>query len=129
MHEYGTTQEGLGAVAVTHRKHASMNPNAQFRTPINMDDYMNSRWVAKPFHLLDCCPVSDGGASYIITTEERARDMKQTPVFIEGIGQSHPSWEFWRRPQDDAVWRQTLRRDGIQGGGDEAGGDGFLPNL
>ena len=99
MHEYGTTQEGLGAVAVTHRKHASMNPNAQFRDPIDMDDYMNSRWVAKPFHLLDCCPVSDGGAAYIITTEERARDMKQTPVFIEGIGQSHPSWEFWRRPK------------------------------
>ena len=99
MHEYGTTQEELGAVAQTHRLHASKNPNAQFRETFTMDEYFNSRWVAEPFHLLDCCPVSDGGAAYIVTTEERARDMKQTPIFIEGIGQSHPSWEFWRRPK------------------------------
>lgn len=99
MHEYGTTSDELGAVAVTHRHHASLNPNAQFRDPIDMADYHNSRWVAEPFHLLDCCPVSDGGAAYIVTTEARARDMKQTPIFIEGIGQSHPSWDFWRRPE------------------------------
>lgn len=99
MHEYGTTQEQLGAVAQTHRYHASLNPNAQFRDNFTLDEYMASRWVAEPFHLLDCCPVSDGGAAYIVTTEERARDMRQKPVFIEGIGQSHPSWDFWRRPE------------------------------
>ncbi|MFT6579761.1 MAG: acetyl-CoA acetyltransferase [Alphaproteobacteria bacterium] len=98
MHEYGTTKEQLAHVAMTHRHHASMNDNAQFRDPITMDDYLDARWVAEPFGLLDCCPVSDGGAAYIITTEERARDMAKTPVYINGIGQSHPSWEFFRRP-------------------------------
>jgi acetyl-CoA acetyltransferase len=98
MHEYGTTREQLGHVAMTHRHHASMNPNAVFQTPITMDDYMASRWVAEPFGLLDCCPVSDGGAAYIVTTEARAKELKKAPVYVRGIGQSHPSWEFFRRP-------------------------------
>ena len=97
MHEYGTTKEQLGHVAMTHRHHASMNPNAVFQTPITMEDYMASRWVAEPFGLLDCCPVSDGGAAYIVTTEARAKELKKTPVYVRGIGQSHPSWEFFRR--------------------------------
>ena len=97
MHEYGTTKEQLGHVAMTHRHHASMNPNAVFQTPITMEDYMASRWVAEPFGLLDCCPVSDGGAAYIVTTEARAKELKKAPVYVRGIGQSHPSWEFFRR--------------------------------
>ena len=98
MHEHGTTKEQLGHVAITHRHHASMNPNAVYQEPITMDDYMASRWVAEPFGLLDCCPVSDGGAAYIVTTEARAKELKKTPVYVRGIGQSHPSWEFFRRP-------------------------------
>ncbi len=99
MHEYGTTYEQLGNVAIAHRTHASMNPNAQFQDLFTLDDYMNSRWVAEPFHLFDCCPVSDGGAAYIITSETRAKDMRKKPVYIEGIGQGHPSWDFFRRPE------------------------------
>ncbi len=98
MYEYGTTQEQLGNVAIAHRTHASMNPNAQFQDLFTLDDYMNSRWVAEPFHLFDCCPVSDGGAAYIVTSEARAKDMRKKPVYIEGIGQGHPSWDFFRRP-------------------------------
>jgi acetyl-CoA acetyltransferase len=97
MHEYGTTKEQLAHVAMTHRYHASMNPNAVYQTPITMDDYMNVRRVADPFGLFDCCPVSDGGAAYIVTTERRARELKKAPIYIRGIGQSHPSWEFFRR--------------------------------
>lgn len=99
MYEYGTTQDQLGAVAVTHRKHATLNSNAQFRDPITLEDYHNSRYLAEPFHLLDCCPVSDGGAAVIVTSAERARDLKQKPVFIGGIGQSHPAWDFQYREQ------------------------------
>ncbi len=99
MHEYGTTHEQLGNVAIAHRTHASMNPNAQFQDLFTLDDYMNSRWVAEPFHLFDCCPVSDGGAAYIITSEARAKDMRKKPVYIEGIGLGHPSWDFFRRPE------------------------------
>ena len=98
MHEYGTTKEQLGHVAMTHRHHASMNPNAVYQEPITMDDYLSSRWVAEPFGLLDCCPVSDGGAAYIVTTEARAKELKKKPVYVRGIGQSHPSWEIFRRP-------------------------------
>ena len=99
MHEYGTTKEQLAHVAMTHRVHASKNPNAQFQEPFTLDEYMASRWVAEPFNLLDCCPVSDGGAAYIITSEDRAKDMSKPPIYIEGIGQSHPCWEFFRRPE------------------------------
>jgi acetyl-CoA acetyltransferase len=99
MYEYGTTQEQLGHVAMTHRTHASMNPNAQFQDLFTLDDYMNSRWVAEPLHLFDCCPVSDGGAAYIITSEARARDLRKKPVYIEGIGQAHPSGDFFRRAE------------------------------
>jgi acetyl-CoA acetyltransferase len=97
MYEYGTTHEQLANVAMTHRHHASMNPNAMFQDPITLEDYENSRFVAEPFRLLDCCPVSDGGAAYIITTEERAKALKKAPVYIEGIGQGHPAWDFFRR--------------------------------
>jgi acetyl-CoA acetyltransferase len=99
MHEYGTTNEQLANVAIAHRTHASMNPGAQFQELFTVDDYMSSRWVAEPFRLLDCCPVSDGGAAYIITTEEKAKELKTLPVYIEGIGQAHPSWDFYRRPE------------------------------
>ena len=99
MHEYGTTPEQLGHVAMTHRTHASMNPNAQFQDLFTLDDYMNSRWVAEPLHLFDCCPVSDGGAAYIITSEARAKDLRKMPVYIEGIGQAHPAWDFFQRPE------------------------------
>ena len=98
MAMYGTTHEQLGNVAIAHRYHASLNPGAQFRDPITMDDYEHSRWLAEPFHLLDCCPVSDGGAAWIVTTEERAKALKQKPVYITGIGQGHPAWDFHRRP-------------------------------
>jgi acetyl-CoA acetyltransferase len=87
MHEFGTTTDQFGAVAVTCRKHASLNPNATFRTPITLDDHRASRFVAEPFRLLDCCPVTDGAGALIITSAERARDLAKRPVYILGLGQ------------------------------------------
>lgn len=97
MEEFGTTSEQLAEVAVTCRHHASMNPNAQFQTPITVEDHQASRYVAEPFHLLDCCPVSDGGAAIVITSAERARDLRQPPAFVLGLGQGHPSWDLPHR--------------------------------
>jgi acetyl-CoA acetyltransferase len=97
MHEFGTTHDQLGAVAVNARRNAAKNPNAQFRDPITLDDYHSSRWLAEPFHLLDCCPVSDGGAAVVVTSAERARDLRQTPVSIMGWGQAHPAWDIAAR--------------------------------
>ena len=73
MHAYGTTSEQLAAVAVACRKHASLNPAAQMRQPITIDDVLNSKMIAHPLHLLDCSLVSDGGAAIVMTSAERAK--------------------------------------------------------
>lgn len=100
MHEYGVTSRQFGAVAVTFRKHASLNPMAQMRNPITIDDYQDSRWIVEPLRLLDCCLVSDGGRALIVTSAERACNLKQPPVYIMGMGQGHSL--------NDPLQRQTL---------------------
>jgi acetyl-CoA acetyltransferase len=88
---YGTTQEQLGTVALTMRKHAQRHPNAVMRgIPMTMDDYLKSRWVSYPYHLLDCCLETDGGAALVMTTAERARDLKHPPVYVMGAASGHP---------------------------------------
>ena len=88
MHEYGTTSEQLAEVAVTMRLHASMNPVAKYRNPITVDDVLSSRIISSPLHLLDCCIISDGGGALVITSAERARDLKKKPVYILGTGEA-----------------------------------------
>jgi len=112
MHEYGLTNRQFGAVAVTFRKHASLNPIAQMRNPISIDDYENSRWIVEPLHLLDCCLVSDGGRALIVTSAERARNLKQSPVYIMGAGQGHPF--------NDPLQRQTMTVTGAMESGKTA---------
>ena len=87
MHEYGTTSEQLAEVAVATRKWATMNPKAAMRDPISIDDVLNSRIIAWPFHLLDCCLVTDGGGAVIVTSAERARDLAKKPVYVLGTGE------------------------------------------
>jgi acetyl-CoA acetyltransferase len=89
MHQYGTTSEQLAEIAVVTRRHAMLNSLAMYREPITIQDVLNSRMIADPLHLLDCCVVSDGGGAVLVTTEERARDLKQRPVFVLGSSESH----------------------------------------
>jgi acetyl-CoA acetyltransferase len=89
QHAYGTTDEQRAAVAVACRKHASMNPAAQMRDPITVEDVLKSRLIADPLHLLDCSLVSDGGGAIIMTSAERARDFKNKPVYLLGVGEGH----------------------------------------
>jgi len=89
MELYGTTNDHLGQIAVSERAWATMNPRAQMREAIDLDDYHNSRWIIEPFHLLDCCLVSNGGVAVVVSRAERARDMKQPPAYIWGMGQGH----------------------------------------
>ncbi|MGO9264758.1 MAG: thiolase C-terminal domain-containing protein [Candidatus Binataceae bacterium] len=89
QHAYGTTDEQRAAVAVACRKHASMNPAAQMRDPITVEDVLKSRLIADPLHLLDCSLVSDGGGALIMTSAERARDFKNKPVYLLGVGEGH----------------------------------------
>ena len=90
MAHYGTTSEQLGAIAVSTRQWATLNPLAQMRDPITLQDHQDSRWVAEPLHLLDCCLVSNGAIAVIVAGADRARDLAKPPVHIAGWGQGHP---------------------------------------
>jgi acetyl-CoA acetyltransferase len=89
MHEYGTTPQQLAAVAVSTRAHAALNPAAQMRMPITVEDVLNSRMIADPLHLLDCSLISDGGAAVVLTSAERARDLRRRPAYLLGAGEGH----------------------------------------
>jgi len=95
MHDYGTTSEQLAQVAVAFRHNACLNPDAQMyaKGPITVEDHQNSRLVVEPLHLFDCCVQTNGGGAVIVTSAERAKDLKKHPVLISGMGQSH-SAEF-----------------------------------
>ncbi len=84
MHEFGTTAEQLAEVAVTIRRHASLNPVAKFRDPITVDDVLASRVVSSPLHLLDCCIITDGGGAVVVAKSDRVRDSRKEPVRILG---------------------------------------------
>lgn len=88
MKTYGVTHEQMAMVAVVQREWAARNPRAAQRTPITVEDVLNSRMIAYPFRLLQCCLVTDGGGALIMTTAERARDFPTKPVYILGSGES-----------------------------------------
>jgi len=90
MAQYGTTTEHLGAIAVAAREHARLTPGATMQKPMTIEDHQNSRFIVEPLRLLDCSLVSDGGAAFVVTSAERAKDLRQTPVYIKGMGQHHP---------------------------------------
>jgi acetyl-CoA C-acetyltransferase len=84
MHEYGTTSEQLAEIAVAARRHAGVNPHAKYREPITVEDVLASRVISSPLHLLDCCVISDGGGALVLTSRERARDLRRPPVLLLG---------------------------------------------
>jgi acetyl-CoA acetyltransferase len=86
MYQYGTTSEQLAAVAVAIRRNASLNPNAMYRKPITVEDVLASPLISDPLHRLDCCVVTDGGGAVVLTTLDRARDLKAEPVLVLGTG-------------------------------------------
>ncbi|MGN6679764.1 MAG: thiolase C-terminal domain-containing protein [Streptosporangiaceae bacterium] len=88
MKEYGLTHEQLAYVAVAQRRWAAKNPRAMFRDPITVDDVLDSRMIAYPFHLLECCLVTDGGGALIVTSADRAPDFPKPAVHILGTGES-----------------------------------------
>jgi len=98
MHEYGTTREQLAEVAVATRKWAAMNPKAFKREPITIQDVLDSRPIADPLHLLDCCLVTDGGGALLVAAADRAVDLRTPPVWILGHGQSHTHYSIAQMP-------------------------------
>jgi acetyl-CoA acetyltransferase len=88
MHEYGTTPEQMASVAVATRRWAERNPRAMMRDPITVEDVLNSRVIAYPVHLLECCLVTDGGGALVVVSSERAKDFPNKPVYVLGTGES-----------------------------------------
>lgn len=88
MKTYGVTHEQMAQVAVVQREWAAKNPRAAFKDPITIDDVLNSKMIAYPFRLLQCCLVTDGGGALILTSSDRAKDFPTKPCYILGSGES-----------------------------------------
>ena len=113
MHEYGATTDDFGRVAVADRKHAATNPKAHFyQRPITLEDHQNSRWIMYPLHLLDCCQESDGGQALLVTTMERAKDLRQKPAKIaaaaQGSGPGQQMMRSYYRPSITGIPEMAL---------------------
>jgi acetyl-CoA acetyltransferase len=88
MKTYGVTHEQMAQVAVVQREWAAKNPRAAFKDPITIDDVLNSKMIAYPFRLLQCCLVTDGGGALILTSSDRVKDFPTKPCYILGSGES-----------------------------------------
>ena len=124
MHTYGATSEDFGVVTVADRRHAAANPAAWFyRRPITLADHQASRWIAEPLRLLDCCQESDGAVAVVVTSLERARDLRRPPAVVQAAAQgSGPDQftmtSFYRDdmtglPEMGVVARQLWQQSGI----------------
>ncbi|MBK8990822.1 MAG: transporter [Gammaproteobacteria bacterium] len=108
MHEYGTTHEQMGAVAIAMRRHAQLNPAALMHgKSLTMADYLASPMLADPYRVNDCCLETDGAAACIVTTVERARDLGKPPVYIMGAAAGQPY------PADEITNRKDFHRTGL----------------
>jgi len=103
MHKYGTTPEQLAAVAVKNHHNGSMNPKAQYRREITIEDVLNSTMVADPLHLLDCSPITDGAASAVITSVEKAKEYTDDIIKIKASAQASDSISLAGRSRFDAL--------------------------
>src|SRR5699024_7029195 len=125
MHQFGAQSTDFGRIAVADRKHAATNPNAFFYgKPITLDDHQNSRMIAEPLHLLDCCQESDGGIAIVVTSAERAKDLKRKPVNVLGAAQGgardqYTMMSYYRPdlaqiPEMGVVGRQLWEQSGLR---------------
>ncbi|GAB2783024.1 lipid-transfer protein [Streptomyces daliensis] len=124
LHTYGLTPEAFGHVAVTDRRYAAANPAAYFHgKPITLADHAASRWIVEPLRLLDCCQETDGGQAVVVTTPERARDLRAAPAVIaaaaQGAGRRQEQMTSFYRdgltglPEMGVVARQLWRGSGL----------------
>lgn len=98
MHEYGTTRKQLAHVAVKNHHNATMNPKAQFRNEITIEQVLGSVKVADPLHILDCSPITDGAAALVIMSEEMAKKYTDTPIYVKATAQASGSLALHDRP-------------------------------
>lgn len=117
FHEYGTTKEQLGWVALNARRHAALNPRAIFQEPLTMDDYLGARIISTPFGLYDCDIPCDGSTAVIVSRKEEARDLRKPVLRIEAVGSAVHGRYSWDQYSDltsmpaqesaDMLWNRT----------------------
>jgi acetyl-CoA acetyltransferase len=114
MHEYGTTSEQLGAIAVSCRRHANGHPGAVMHDkPLTLDDYLSKPMLVDPLRMEDCCLISDGGAAYVMTTPERARDLPHPVGEVAGVGEGlSGAGVFWSQQGDFTATPQVFSAPG-----------------
>lgn len=120
MHEYGLTREQLAWLPVTQRAHAALNPNAVYRAPLTVEDYLESRMISSPMCLYDCDVPVDGATALVVSAVETVDDLR-APVDIEamaGVVEGRPSWDQWEDMgrvgygAARAMWARTDLRPG-----------------
>lgn len=125
LHTYGLSPEVFGHVAVTDRRYAARNPAAYFyEKPITLADHAASRWIVEPLRLLDCCQETDGGQAIVVTSAERARDLRRPPAVIvaaaQGAGRAQEQMTSFYRddlsglPEMSVVARQLWQTSGLR---------------
>lgn len=117
FHEYGTTSRHLGEIVLNARRNAMRNPDAIYRDPLTMEQYLASRYVSTPLRLFDCDVPVDSAVAIIVSRIEAAKDLKNSVIRIEAIGSAIHASDTWLRPQDltqcaskdaaDMMWRRT----------------------
>ncbi len=116
QHEYGSTCEDLGQIAITQRLHAGPNEHALRREPLSMDDYLAARWINEPFRVLDCTSEVDGAVAILIAGEDLVHDAAQPPVWLVGSSNSQggANWTSWDKPTEmysrtagPKIWEKT----------------------
>lgn len=132
LHTYGLTADAFGHVAVTDRRWAATNPAAYFHgKPITLADHAASRWIVEPLRLLDCCQETDGGQAIVVTSAERARDLRHPPAVIvaaaQGAGRAQEAMTSFYRddltglPEMGVVARQLWQTSGLAPGDIDVG--------
>ncbi|HEY7054245.1 MAG TPA: lipid-transfer protein [Mycobacterium sp.] len=125
MHLSGAASRDFGAISVADRKHAAKNPEAYFyEKPITIEDHQNSRWIAEPLRLLDCCQETDGAVAIVVTSADRANDLKHRPAVVEAAAQgaspdqytmvSYYRSELGGLPEMGLVGRQLWAQSGLK---------------
>lgn len=118
FHTYRTTREQLGALAMTLRSNASLNPKAVLREPMSMNDYLNARMISEPLCLFDCDIPVDGSTAVIVSVDDVRTDLRSPPLRIEAVGAALSGRPYWDQYEDLAsmsaahdagqgVWRNT----------------------